>query len=336
MNSTDKNKLFARFLAGISKSDEEKEMLQTPEVKQLMQEQWDEGKPSSEEFPQPDLHMLLVKIYRRIVGKQFDIKKEKQRRLPVYQRFAAAAAVVILLLSVGTILWNEGVIPGKYMVTITAPSGVRSEVFLPDGSRVWLNSGSKLTYNKKFDSHVRKLKLSGEAYFNISHNPSRPLIVETKTANIEVLGTRFNVVSIPSQDKWEATLVLGNIRVSPSKKGAAKPFALSPGQRALWNKNTNDFTVEATNTSMATRWVSNQLMFENESFGMLANQLESTFGVKIEIPSSLANSYRFTATFTDESIFEIFNLLKITAPFDFAIQGNKVIVSAKVETEKLN
>ncbi|PKP39458.1 MAG: hypothetical protein CVT98_01710 [Bacteroidetes bacterium HGW-Bacteroidetes-15] len=305
MNSATKKKLFAKFLAGTTTPNEDNAILKTTEVEQMMIEQWEEGKPASDEFPKPDLNRLLAQVYRRILGRQHIVKKENHRRIPTFRQFAAVAAVLVLLMSVGTILWNEGVILGKNIVTISAPAGVRSEVFLPDGSRVWLNSGSKLTFNKKFDKNTRELKLTGEAFFNISHNPSRPLIVKTDEADIEVLGTRFNVISIPSQQKWEATLVSGSIRVSPSNKKSSKPISLKPGEKALWNKLKQDFDVEQANTFNTIRWVNNQLVFENETFGSLAKQLELTFGVKIIIPSSLANSYRFTATFTDESIFEM-------------------------------
>lgn len=332
MNLEDKKKLFAKFLAGLTTPDEDNAMLKTPEVEQMMIGQWDNVQQSNEKFPEPDRHKLLAQIYKRILGERRIVKVAKIKRIPVFQKIAAVAAVVVLLLSVGTILWNEGVIPGKDIVTINAPQGVRVEVFLPDGSRVWLNSGSKLTYNKRFDNNTRKLRFKGEAFFNISHNPSRPLIVETEDANIEVLGTRFNVISNPDQHKWEATLVSGSIRVSPSNKKKLKtPISLANGEKAVWSEERQNFIIEQANTLNITRWVNNHLVFENETFGELAKQLELTFGVKIQVPSKLANVYRFTATFTDESIYEIFNLLKITAPFDFSVKGNTVIVSEKLD-----
>lgn len=330
MNRESKKKLFAKFLAGVSSVAEDDAILKTPEVRMMMEGQWDEEHSAFKDIPRPDHQKLLVQVYRKIIGGRQEKIMPPIKRMALIQRFAAAAALIILLLSVGTILWNEGVIPGKDIVTINAPQGVRVEVFLPDGSRVWLNSGSTLTYNSKFDNNTRKLKFEGEAFFNISHNPSRPLIVETSDANIEVLGTRFNVISKPKQQKWEATLVSGSIKVSPSgKKKATGQISLSNGQKAIWSSSKQRFVVEQANTSDITRWVKNHLVFENETFSELAKQLENTFGVDIIIPSAIANSYRFTATFTDESIYEIFNLLKITAPFDFSIKGNTVMVKEK-------
>ena len=329
MENKYKQKLFARFLAGVANEKEHNDILKLPEVKQMMSEQWSQKNADYKDIAKPELYALLAKVYSKIMTRQQQVVKPRTKRIPLYQRIAAVAALLVLLLTAGTILWSEGLIPGSNLVTINAPEGVKAEVFLPDGSRVWLNSGSKLTYNKKFDSKTRSLKLAGEAYFNISHDPSRPLVVKTRKADVEVLGTRFNIISIPSEERWEATLVSGSIRVNPLQKGLSKSLSLIPGQKAVWIISQNDFSIETVNTLNITRWVSNQLTFEDEPFALIARQLELTFGVKIEIPRELAERYRFTAKFTDESIYEIFKLLQITAPFDFKMQGNKVVVFAK-------
>lgn len=325
MQHEQKKRVFAKFLAGISNQQENNSLLETPEVRSMMQQQWDSPINHDEGIPEPNLHRILAGVYKRLaLGR----KREDQKPLIrlFVQRIAAAAAIVIFLVSIGFVFWNTGVIPGKDLVTVNAPDGVRAEVFLPDGSRVWLNAGSTLAYNRKFDGENRELTLEGEAYFNISHNPTRPMVVKTKTADIEVLGTRFNLVSIPSEQKWEATLISGSIRVCPSKNSRTRNFAISPGNRAIWNKENNTFSIKSANTINTTRWVNNPLYFENETLENIARQLEQMFGIEVVVPSDLANVIRFTAKFTDESVYEIFNLLKITAPIDFSVQGNRVYV----------
>ena len=323
MKHNQKRKLFAQFLAGVTNTQEDKLLLNTPEVESMMRNQWDSEVLNSENIPKPDLFRILAAVYRRIAVNRM---RRTQARTISLRQFYSVAAVVLLFLSLGSIMWYTGIIPGKNMVTIAAANGVRTEIFLPDGSRVWLNSNSSLKYNKNFDEDTRKLWLEGEAFFNISHNPSRPLFVKTKSIEVEVLGTRFNLLSVPNQKRLEATLVSGSIKLSSSNKSSKQSVQLIPGQKAHWNEGTNQFLVQEVNTSNVTRWVNNQLRFDNETFGNIVQQLEMTFGVKIEVPQELAQTYRFTATFTDESIFEIFNLLKITAPIDFLIKGNRVIV----------
>jgi transmembrane sensor len=323
MTNQNKQKLFARFVAGVATEGEEQQLLSNPEVEGMMKEQWENPEIENPNYPKPDQYRVLAAIYRRIARKA----NYKTPMRTLYVRIMAVAAAAAILLSVGTFLWYEGSFVSKDIVTVTAPIGVKAEVFLPDGSRVWLNSGSSITYSKNFDNKTREITLDGEAYFNISHNPLRPLIVKTKTANLEVLGTRFNIVSLPSLDIWEATLISGSVRVFTSGKNSSKSVSLKPGEKAIWSKQVSNFSVQQANTTNITRWVNNQLMFENETFGSIAKQIENTFGVQIEIPQRMSQQYRFTAKFSDESVYEIFNLLKLSAPFNFSIQGNKVIVT---------
>ncbi len=328
MEQKHKAKLFAKFLAGISSNDEESELLSTSEVKNLMQKQWDNFDDASEQFPKPDNQKILTAIYRRLaLGTNKNRVTPKMLKLSV-QRFYAAAAVVLMLIAMSGIFWFTGVIPGRNMVTITAQDGVRAEVFLPDGSRVWLKSGATIRYKKQFNERERELNLTGDAIFNVSYNADRPFQVVTKNATINVLGTRFIVKSSPNKT-WETTLLSGSVCILPSKGNNIEKVFLKPGQKATWNEASKNFSVNTVNSSDFSLGFANQLRFDNTPLATLAKTLEETFGVRIVVPQQLANQYRFTATFTDESIFEIFNLLKISAPIDFKVVDNTVIVSQK-------
>lgn len=296
-------------------------MLDTPEVKGMMQEQWDNIQVDQQQG-KPDLYRILASIYQRIAVEK-PSSLGKVRRL-VYIQLAKVAAVALLMLSLGYFAWNVGLFGMNSIITVSAGEGVRSEIFLPDGSRVWLNSGSYISYKKGFNEKIRNIKLSGEAYFNISTDPNRPLTVVTDIANVEVTGTRFHIVANVSG--WETTLINGIVSVYQTDGSKAQSLVLSPGQKAKWNENSMSFTVNTIDDSSFSMGFSSRLRFDNESLGAIARELERTFGVRIDVPQAIADKYRFTATFTDESIYEIFNLLKITAPIDFAIHGNRVVV----------
>ena len=328
MEQKHKAKLFAKFLAGISSNDEENELLNTSEVKNLMQKQWDSFDDASEQFPKPDNQKILTAIYRRLaLGTKSKRERPTVIKLAV-QRFYAAAAVVLMLIAMSGIFWFTGVIPGRNLVTITAQDGVRAEVFLPDGSRVWLNPGASIRYKKQFDERERELTLTGDAVFNVSYNTDRPFHVVTKNATINVLGTRFIVKTSPNKT-WETTLLSGSVSILPSKGNSVDKLFLKPGQKATWDQANQSFSVNSVNTNDFSLGFANQLRFDNTPLATLAKTLEETFGVRIVVPQQLANQYRFTATFTDESIYEIFNLLKISAPIDFKIVDNTVIVSQR-------
>jgi len=328
MEQKHKAKLFAKFLAGISSNDEENELLNTSEVKSLMQKQWDNFDDASEQFPKPDNQKILTAIYRRLaLGTKSNRERPTVIKLSV-QRFYAAAAIGLMLIAMSGIFWFTGVIPGRNLVTITAQDGVRAEVFLPDGSRVWLNQGASIKYKKQFDERERELTLTGDAVFNISYNADRPFHVVTKNATINVLGTRFIVKTSPNKT-WETTLLSGSVSILPSKGNSVDKLFLKPGQKATWDQANQSFSVNSVNTNDFSLGFANQLRFDNTPLATLAKTLEETFGVRIVVPQQLANQYRFTATFTDESIYEIFNLLKISAPIDFKIVDNTVIVSQR-------
>ncbi|HRX66803.1 MAG TPA: FecR family protein [Tenuifilaceae bacterium] len=328
MEQKHKAKLFAKFLAGISSNDEENELLNTSEVKSLMQKQWDSFDDASEQFPKPDNQKILTAIYRRLaLGTKSNRERPTVIKLSV-QRFYAAAAIGLMLIAMSGIFWFTGVIPGRNLVTITAQDGVRAEVFLPDGSRVWLNPGASIRYKKQFDERERELTLTGDAVFNVSYNTDRPFHVVTKNATINVLGTRFIVKTSPNKT-WETTLLSGSVSILPSKGNSVDKLFLKPGQKATWDQANQSFSVNSVNTNDFSLGFANQLRFDNTPLATLAKTLEETFGVRIVVPQQLANQYRFTATFTDESIYEIFNLLKISAPIDFKIVDNTVIVSQR-------
>ncbi len=328
MEQKHKAKLFAKFLAGISSNDEENELLNTSEVKSLMQKQWDSFDDASEQFPKPDNQKILTAIYRRLaLGTKSNRERPTVIKLSV-QRFYAAAAIGLMLIAMSGIFWFTGVIPGRNLVTITAQDGVRAEVFLPDGSRVWLNPGASIRYKKQFDERERTLTLTGDAVFNVSYNADRPFHVVTKNATINVLGTRFIVKTSPNKT-WETTLLSGSVSILPSKGNSVDKLFLKPGQKATWDQANQSFSVNSVNTNDFSLGFANQLRFDNTPLATLAKTLEETFGVRIVVPQQLANQYRFTATFTDESIYEIFNLLKISAPIDFKIVDNTVIVSQR-------
>ena len=329
MNNQNKQKLFARFIAGISSNKEQDELLKTPELEQMMLEQWKQAECKGEDIAKPNHYKILTSIYKRLgIANVIDLNA-KVRQLSIYRGIALAAASVALVFSVGTLLWQNGTFADRNIVEVNAPLGTKSEVFLPDGSRVWLNSESTLSYNKNFDASTREVSLEGEAYFNISYDPQRPMVVNTKTGSVEVLGTRFNLLANTKKGLWEATLVSGSINVLQTHANKLAKVSLDPGQKASWNQALKEFVVTPTNTLVDTRWVSNQLVFENETFGSIARDLERIFGVEIIIPTQMAKEYRFTAKFTDESLHEIFNLLRLTAPFNFSVNGNRVEVAPK-------
>lgn len=225
--------------------------------------------------------------------------------------------------------------------TIAKP-GAKSRLLLPDGSVVWLNSGSRLSYPANFSDSLREVELEGEAHFDVTKDAERPFIVHTRDINIKVLGTVFNVKCYPDDNKTEATLISGLVQVSKTGDGDQEVLLLHPHEKVVINRapesvpaNT-DIVVprnmivkhlkeNATDTSMVeTAWVYNKLVFDGEDFREIAAEMERWYNVKIAINDSTVAGYRFHAKFENESITEVLSALRLSLPFTFKISNNEV------------
>lgn len=327
MDKKIKGKAFAKLLAGIANRAEEELVINSSEVESLMQEQWQNPSDLEGKVDGPNKFRILAAIYKHIGIKEARV--QKQARIRLIRTFTAVAAILTLVMVTGiTTILVAPLLPTS-RISFSNPSGVNSEIFLPDGSRIWLNPNSSVRYSKAFDKSTRSVELEGEAYFNVSHNPNRPFVVKTKTMDVAVMGTRFGVVAKNKTKQYEVSLVKGKVSVIGKFEGLSRQVDLSPGQKAIWFSNTGEYKLQGIDEGIAKPWGTTLLRFENETFANIAKKIESTFGISVILPSKLGDKYRFTASFSDESVFEIFNLLKLTAPFDFAIQGNKVVISEK-------
>jgi transmembrane sensor len=248
---------------------------------------------------------------------------------------------------------DKGTEPEKSHSEISTRNGSKTNLVLPDGSQVWLNAGSKLSYDKNFGNNLREVVLTGEAFFDVVHNAEKPFIIHTANMDIKVLGTRFNVRSYPTDKTSEASLVRGSIEVSihdrPDQKIILKPNekivisneeALT--QTSLSNANTRPHSsspiieirslthLPQSGIIAETSWVENRLVFQDESFKDLAKEMERWYGVTILFDESQRDTLRFTGSFENETIQQALDALKLTktaADFRYEIHGNKINIT---------
>jgi ferric-dicitrate binding protein FerR (iron transport regulator) len=231
---------------------------------------------------------------------------------------------------------------------VSTKYGSRTDIQLPDGSKVWLNSGSTLTYDKQFGKEIREVVLSGEAFFDVVKNAEKPFIIHTTSMDIKVLGTRFNVKSYSGDKLSEATLIHGSIEVS-LKKRASEKILLKPNEKILVM---NDQVVrEGTSTLVKNRppdpiiavqklnydskdstvietsWVDHKLIFKNESFEDIAIKMERWFGTHVEFEDPALKQERLTGSFTTETIEEALNALQISTKFTYLKRYNTLIIT---------
>ncbi|HEX8462866.1 MAG TPA: FecR family protein [Segetibacter sp.] len=262
--------------------------------------------------------------------------------------FSAIAASLIIILSLITIYTfpdSSGAISQNIVAT---KPGSKSKIILPDGSQVWLNSESKLTYDKKFGENTREVSLTGEAFFDVVKDAARPFIIHTNTIDVKVLGTAFNVRSYPNEKTVETSLIRGLVEVTLINN-ADKKIILKPNEKLVVQNTSQKMPVNSTasaikertplliisnlhyikgdSSAVETSWIKNKLAFESETLEDVARKIERWYGVKIIIKDENLKEAEFTGVFEDEGLEEVLEALKLTGDFNYSIARKEVLIT---------
>ena len=212
------------------------------------------------------------------------------------------------------------------MIELTADNGTMT-ITLPDSTKVWLNRYASITYPKTFADDRRTVSISGEAYFEVAHDTSRPFTVDGKWLNVTVLGTKFNFNS--SEDKENTVSLLeGKIEVTPGKNKDG--VVLSPGQKVQFNPQNGRMSISQVNTALDAVWHNRLIRFHNATIAEIAADLEELYSVEITIRNSVDNSRTYSgSTVYYQSVDSTLEALSETIPFDFSYHGYGIIISDK-------
>jgi len=283
------------------------------EAKQFLWEHWSEL--NRQQLPEKK---SLQHVYEHIEYKVLlDERSEaKQKRLWIF--FRQVAALLLIMVS-GILLFyyfNSSREATNPWVEINSPYSSRTQFFLPDGSKGWLNSGSKLKYNPVF-KRSREVELIGEAYFDILHDNS-VFIVSTVDLDVEVLGTSFNVSSYPDEDFTEVVLVDGKVEV----KGKTGIFEkeLKPDQKLCFIPDDSRYNIMQVDPDLYTAWKDGFLRMDNETLEQATDRIQRWYNVEIMIKDEELRNYRFKATFQDEPLEEVLRLIAMTTPMEYIIK----------------
>jgi ferric-dicitrate binding protein FerR (iron transport regulator) len=219
--------------------------------------------------------------------------------------------------------------------------GSKTRMVLPDSSVVWLNAGSKLTYNEHFGITNRNTTLTGEAYFDVKKS-TIPFTIIANGLHIKVLGTAFNVRSYPDEKNTETSLIRGRVEVTHDKR-PGEIFILKPNEKLVIanepeQKQENlqktepkvvlsSLTHTPDNTIVETSWVDNKLVFQDESFEEVAKRMEKWYNIRINIKDEQLSQVRLGGTFENENIRQALDALRIAAPFNYTINENTILIT---------
>lgn len=207
------------------------------------------------------------------------------------------------------------------------PAGKREQIILPDSSRVWLNSGSVLIYPSTFIGQTRDVYLSGEGYFEVEKNTEQPFIVKARTLNVEVLGTRFNILAYPEVKQIATTLEEGSVRVC-LQDNDKKVYHLVPDEQLVYNIDSGIADIKQVVSADYSDWREGGLLFDNYSFSDIIRILQRTYGVNVHLQTSIYNNNKITVHFNkNESLENIFMLLKELIPgLEYRIENKDIFL----------
>ncbi|MDR0892182.1 MAG: FecR domain-containing protein [Mediterranea sp.] len=243
----------------------------------------------------------------------------EERTAPTRYTFYKYAAVACLLIAVA--LGTYIAIPKGQPVQLAyhCVSG-RSNVSLPDHSSVWLHEATQLSYTQP-DSHdhLRRVTLTGEAYFDVSHDEKHPFVIQTDGMSITVRGTKFNVEAFPDSEETNVSLLEGSVALQT----ATEHSVLTPGETAVYNKRDRRLSIEQTDVRFATSWATDRLQFSQQPLREVCRYLAKWYRMKIEIDPALSDTYRYSFTLRDEPLDEILRLMDRLHPMRYTFHEDK-------------
>ncbi|WP_278528504.1 MULTISPECIES: FecR family protein [Bacteroides] len=290
-----------------------------------MQEVWiaasDETDDSS--FNKDKAYQLFLKQTEATPQQGINQRKAFQLRPWMY-----AAAMIIVVFICGTIAFQSGksVIRNQLtQISIEAPYGSKTKLYLPDGTLVWLNAGSKMSYAQDFGINERTLDLSGEAYFEVIKNEEMPFKVHTEELDVKVLGTKFNFRNYKDDLEAKVCLLEGKVALNTREKETI----LHPDQQALLDKKTGKLSVSGTKAAYSAEWTNDRLYFDEVLLSDIIKELERSYDVKITVADDTLNTIRFYGNFRkrEQSIQEIMDVLSSTDKMTYTMNGKNIVIT---------
>lgn len=255
------------------------------------------------------------------------IAKTSHHKRSQWLRYAAAAAVLVAVAMLGYKGGQTRLESGFGDIVVEAPMGSRLQTTLPDGTKVWLNAGSRMSYSQGFSLKNRQVMIVGEGYFEVAHNKDLPFCVKADDVNVKVLGTKFNLRDYPNDAEAIVSLTEGSVALN-STKASAEEHRLKPGQRATLDKLTGKICIEDYEVSNSMLWTNGQLVFDGQPFGEIIKMLARSYNVEIEVTNDKLYDLRFYGEFIrqEQSLQEVLDALVATSKIKYEHRGKKIIL----------
>ncbi|WP_346863585.1 FecR family protein [uncultured Draconibacterium sp.] len=266
--------------------------------------------------------------------KQWQVLQQQIGSTPVknlrFKEFLRIAAIVIFAIGIGwmsnSLLQNNILNRSVEMKSVESIRGQIKEIFLADGTHVWLNADSKLTFPSNFTAKTRNVELQGEAFFEVTSNEQNPFLVKTKNHTVKVTGTRFNICEYPEDKMIETTLVEGKVKIISGNFFQD----LKPGQQSTFYTETAEITIGDKDFDIYTAWKEGRYEFRNESVSKIFKIMERWWDVEIEYSEAeLKYEYISGVLRKHKPIKQHFEVINELIPIDYQIDNDNIVVKLK-------
>jgi ferric-dicitrate binding protein FerR (iron transport regulator) len=269
------------------------------------------------------------KLWNRVYPKRNNVgapKGKRQSRLELYVKIAAAF-LVLLTVSFLVYKYDDQMVEEPSIATVSkhTTEGQKSRVFLEDGTQVWLNSASEITYPETFmQSDRRSLRLHGEAYFSVAKDQSKPFWVQCDGMTLKVLGTQFNV-DASRHDQINVALVEGSVSVQwENTDGGTADAVLTPGEMITINADGSAVVSEDFDVKAACAWKDGMLYFKDATLDEVKRTLELWYGVAILVEGRPSESWQYSGEFDNDVLDNVLLAISFAEEFEYTLNGNTV------------
>ena len=328
------SQLIARLIAGESLSADEIKQLKRLLVDQIHQEEFDEWLADnwiSSEYN--DVPVSYDKLKQGVI--QYDkntreggATRRLLGRVALYYQQIAAVLLIPLLLGVVYVTLNR-TSTDENIYTAEAPLGQKAKVELPDGSHVWLNSGSTISYSSDYNRKSRDINLKGEAFFDVAKNKQKPFFVHTQALDVEVTGTKFNLNAYNDESVTETSLVEGHVNLYFKRAGNQK-YELEAGNVVAYSDSTQKISVRKLDQEAAIGWKDDRLIFINDDFVKLARKIERWYNMEVVFnPDDFQKNKLTVKLLRGEQLNKLLQIIESAIGAKCTVDGTKIFITKK-------
>jgi ferric-dicitrate binding protein FerR (iron transport regulator) len=305
---------------------------------ELLKQLWQ----AKEQDPQPGIDASRINRILQLAAVE-EVLKDKSEWMPAPSRSGkltnwkvAATLVILALLAWAALYWITQADAAEKMHRIATPKGSRTRTILPDGSLVWLNAGSAISYDESFNQQ-RELTLEGEAYFDVTGQPGKSFTVHAGSIQVDASSASFNLKFYPEDTIIETTLIRGNARVlandgnqSAQLQAYQKIILPSAGKPLMQFRN----RIQEIDTSLKeserleTSWIFNRLEFRNDDFVTLSRKLERWYNITVRFEDENVKRLVFSGSVETESVQQALRALQSVSSFRYRISGTAISIGS--------